>query len=150
MEDWKREYLNTLIIWFSFLFSVFLYFGVMATLRPYPANFEAYLNAFLKPKTPVPSIVKILYFLGIAEFFLVIFAKNLSITLFKKNPRLKVLIMSAIAEAIALYGMVAGLVGKGVFFVPLGILSIIGILVWMPKKSDFQNEDTNNLPYSFE
>ncbi len=150
MEDWKKEYQNTLIVWFSFLVSIVLYFIVMAMLRPYPSNIEAYINAFLKPKTPLPSIVKILYFLGIAEFFLVVSAKNLSITLFKKNPRLKVLIMSAFAEAIALYGMVAGLITEGVFFVPLGVLSIIGILLWMPKKSDFQNKENNNLPYSFE
>ena len=150
MEDWKRQYKKTLIVWFYILFSVFLYFGVMAILRPYPTNIEVYINAFLKPKTPLPSLVKILYLLGIAEFFITVFAKNISIPYFKKYPRIKAIIMSTIAESIALYGMVAGLVTKGVFFVPLGILSIIGILLWIPKESEFQSGDTNNLPYSFE
>ena len=150
MEDWKREYQNALIVWFSILFSIVLYFIVMGVIRPFPLNFKIYQNVFVKWKMPLPPIVKILYILGIGQFFLLIFAKNLSITMFKKNPRVKVIVMSAFAESIAIYGMVAGLMTEGVFFVPLAILSLIGVLLWIPKKSDFQNVNTNNLPYSFE
>ena len=150
MENWQQEYRNTFIIWFSILFSVVLYFVIMAVIRPFPINFEIYQNVFIKWKTPLPPIVKILYILGIGQFFLLIFAKNLSITLFKENPRVKVIIMSAFAESIAIYGLVAGFVTESIFFVPLGVLSIIGVLLWMPKKSDFQHKENNNLPYSFE
>ncbi len=150
MEDWEKEYQNTLIIWFSILFSTFIYFFILGLMKPYPLNSEIYKTLFIEQKMLFPPIVKILYFLGISQFFIVIFAKNISIQVFKKNPRVKIIVMSAFAESIAIYGFVAGFITESIFFVPLGVLSIIGVLLWMPKKSDFQSENTKNLPYSFE
>ncbi|BBB32650.1 hypothetical protein TTHT_1114 [Thermotomaculum hydrothermale] len=151
MENKEQAYRTSLMIWYSFFVSIFLYgIPVGISMGGFSTKIEDYKMFFKMFYYNAPHFVKILFFVGLIEFIFFFTIQKGKITLLKSlNPLGKYLILWAFAEFPALLGLISAFrTGESIYFIPMFVLSLIALLFSFPKKGEFKEK--KDLPYSFE
>ena len=135
--------------WFVFIFSLAIYAVIVGVVKHIPLSIKPYLEMFGNIAS-IPFTVKILFGLALLEFFSLITGEKTINTIYgNKDVFPKYMIIWAISESIAVYGLIASFLGNsGIYFPPFLILSLIAFFVWRPGK--LKNVSDGNQPYSFE